>query len=698
MKLHGSIKRAALALCLAATTCVGLSWAFTLLTEKWFQPLDAKPELLWTILAVPALAIVFVFLGVLWALRTLRKTPRGTTGAARLGVLALGSALLGLAAAVLLGVLGIAAHASIGKILGGTIESMLFAATNLGDSNYSSEAFEGALDAGRIGLIATSALVLGSIVSCWFLIEERTRQKISWAFDALLFIAFAIATAKFSLTPAEGDPHALAQAVSRVALSGLLAIRLGVRSISPALSALEQVGFRLFIAARHLRAKKSGFLAANGMLSILAIAIASCMLVTVLSVMGGFRDDLKRKILGNHAHIVVDTTKDGIKAWQPVLDKASSVKGAVAATPYVQGEVMLSSVANKSAAVLRGVDPNTVGDVTDLKKNLTHGKLDYLSDPAKLLEHNSKTSTKLPLDIDIKGEGISRTFDGDTGGDTGHRSPVTGHRSPDPAPVLPGIVLGQELARMLRLVVGDRVTVISPRGMLGPTGPIPKARAFRVTAIFYSGMYEYDMKFVYTELQTAQRFLNRRGTVSGVEVKVEEVDDAMDIADELRGAFAGQGLRVQDWRALNQHLFGALALEKLAMFITLGIAILVAGFSVFGTLTLLVREKTREVGVLKAMGLDKRIVVQIFLWEGLLIGLAGAALGLGLGFLASFGARHFGIRLNSEVYYIDRLPVQVDPSEFALVGVCTVVICLLATVIPAVQASRVHPVNALKLE
>ncbi|MEZ4288763.1 MAG: FtsX-like permease family protein [Polyangiales bacterium] len=184
--------------------------------------------------------------------------------------------------------------------------------------------------------------------------------------------------------------------------------------------------------------------------------------------------------------------------------------------------------------------------------------------------------------------------------------------------------------------------------------------------------------------------------VTGVEVAVDKIDDAGNIAERIESTIAEGSLKANDWQSLNEHLFGALALEKLAMFITLGIAIVVAGFSVFGTLTLLIQEKTREVGMLKALGLRATRIVQIFLWEGFLIGLGGAIVGLGTGYVISFGAKHFGIRLNSEVYYIDKLPVQIDPTEFAMVGIATVVVCVCATVIPARTASRVPPIEALK--
>ena len=682
---------AMLLVCISALMVTVSTWAFLSLSEVWFPRFKASPEFLVVIVGLLGLTVVFLLASTLLSWRTVRLTQPRTLGRARLGFLTMSAWTLTTTAVAVIAAVVFAARITAGNTVDATIENLLRAATYWSDSPYATDFIEPWFVTARIGLVVSTILMIIGFIACWFMIALRYRRFFWIALDVLLVGGFIVVTLGYPLTPAANDPVALGQAAARVVVSALLALRIGLRAIVPTLALLERLGFRLFVAARHLRAKKALFIAANATLSILAVAVASSMLVTVLSVMGGFRTDLKRKILGNHAHVVVDSEERGFPQWRPVLEHASSAPGVIAATPYLEGEVMLSSVSGRAAAIVRGIDPNTVGKVTDLKKNLTRGKLEYLIKPERLLDPNVRNGKTIPLTIELEGEGISRILDTDTDTDTD-----TDALAKRDAPVLPGIVLGQEIARNLRLGIGDRVTVISPRGRLGPTGPIPKARPFRVAAIFYSGMYEYDMKFVYTELETAQRFLNRQGLISGVEVKVENVDDPSEVTDGLAAAFSKEGLRVQDWRALNRHLFGALALEKLAMFVTLGIAILVAGFSVFGTLTLVVREKTREIGVLKAMGIDRIMIVQIFLWEGFLIGVAGAALGLGFGFFQAFCAQNFGIRLNSEAFYIDRLPVDLDPSEFGIVGLCTIVICVLATILPAVQASRVHTINALK--
>ena len=651
----------------------------------WF-PLSLERDALWLRLAIVWLTVQ-VALGVLSVavLRRASRQTRGLRGRARTIALGVVTALYTAVSSLSVGMVLWAALVAKGHVIGGSLTSLFFALTHLseptGDLSWVEPTF--ALSLWLQG--AAAATILGLSISAWFLLPLPRRQRFWRAFDAVLVAAFVWATLTMPLSPVEGNDRSLLEAVIRVTVSTVFVVRLALRLLGPLLSTIERLGFRSMVAARHLRAKKSGFLAASGTLSILAVAVSSCMLITVLSVMGGFRKDLKDKILGNHAHIVVDRAHRDLPQWRGVLDQIRGAPGVAGATPFLQGEVLVTSLSNRAGAILRGIDAETIGDVTDLPQNVTQGKLEYLDDPASILQRKDRASGLRPLDLMLEAP----------------PKPTKARSSPPEKPsgeVLPGLVVGQELARTLRLVVGDRVSVVSPRGELGPSGPIPKTRPFRVAAIFYSGMYEYDMKHAYADLEVAQRFLRAGDTITGVEVKVDDIERAPAIASTLATAVERPEFRVRDWKTLNQQLFGALALEKLAMFITLGIAILIAGFSVFGTLTLLVQDKRREVGILKAMGTSAKGVIRIFVLEGLLIGLAGALLGLGLGFVVTFGAEHFGIRMNPEVYYIDKLPVHLDPAEFTVVGVATVVVCLAATLFPAYQASRVRPVDALRYD
>jgi lipoprotein-releasing system permease protein len=558
-------------------------------------------------------------------------------------------------------------------------------------------------------------------VSLWFLLPERFRFWFWIVFDALVVAAFVFVTATLPIQPVSEGLDALVEPVVRLSVTAVFALRVFVRLLPIAMLAFETLRFETLVAARHLRAKKSGFLAAIGGLSITAVAVSTAMLVGVLSVMGGFRDDLKKKILGNQAHVVVDRESGPFEGWSAVLNEVTSVNAGgsrdeiVGASPYVSGEVMVTSATNMAGAVLRGIDPDTVGSVTDLERNLTRGRLDYLRHPERLLDLPAEERrTILPLEIELgsESEGLVREIENEIRRQddptNAPRRPsirddldeLLGDAPPPPAAnVLPGIVLGKELARSLRVYVGDEIDVVSPNGELGPAGPMPKSRRFRVAGVFYSGMYEFDMKHVYVLLEQGQRFLGTGDAITGIEIKVRDVDRAPLTADAIRRALTAQDdLRVRDWQELNSGLFGALELEKLAMFITLGIAVLIAGFCVFGTLTLMVQEKQREVGILFAMGATRRSIVSVFVIEGWLIGLYGATVGLGLGYLVTFVFEHFGFRLNPEVYYIDRLPVAVNPMEFVFVGLVALGVCVVSTIFPAVLASRLRPVDALRLE
>lgn len=574
-------------------------------------------------------------------------------------------------------------------------------------------------------------LTLVTSATCFTLLSTRARTRIWIAVDVLLLAAVSWALLALPAQPASSTSKDVALPVLRHVLTTLGVLRLLVRLLPVALSAVEARGFKALVAARHLRSKKSGFLAAISLLSVLAVCVSCMALTTTLSVMGGFRNDLKRKILGSNAHIVIDREHDHIEDWRSLLHTFEGKPGITGAAAYVSGEVMLSSASNLATAVLRGIEPERIGKVNDLPKNLKSGSLDYLLHPEKLLTLPPDTTRGLPL---LLGDTKLTQLDAGTSDATNDAGVTPDASSPldqaaakkaelekritaietflrdvdrparNPAleqdrKLLPGIIIGQELARALRLYVGDEVNVVAPLGALGPTGPMPKARPFRVAGIFYSGMYEYDMKFTYVALPAAQKFLGTGDTISGFEVRVKNLDLAPTIAMDLRKSLgADRGLRVRDWQELNSRLFGALALEKLAMFIALGIAILVASFCIAGTLTLMVQEKGREVAILKAMGASDRTVVGVFLIEGELIGLLGTTLGLFLGYMLCFAAEHFGIRMNPEVYYIDRLPVHVDVTEFALVGIVANLVCLVITIYPALLASRLRPLDALRYE
>ena len=423
-------------------------------------------------------------------------------------------------------------------------------------------------------------------------------------------------------------------------------------------------------------------------LNITGLFLASAAMVIVLSIMSGFENDLKRKILGNNAHIVVTRLDDKpFTDYARLRDQFAHAKGVVGATPYVTNEVMISSQSNLSGVIVKGIDPATVGDVTDLKKNIFTGGFEYLLDPKQL---NGASGPSL-FDDDEK-----KKIE-----ELAAKDKKTAKKDDEPAPLKferktrPGVIIGKELAQNLRLYVGDDVDIVSPFGGIGPTGAIPKSKPFRVAGEFFSGMFEYDTKYVYISLPEAQKFFNMPGEVSGLEVKVADPDRTEPVVAALQ-RIAGPGYEVQDWKQLNRSLFSALKIEKILMFVLLCFGILVAAFSIIANGTMLVLEKGKEVAILKSMGARDGTVLGAFMVLGLLIGGIGTVTGITAGVIGCWALSRFGIPLNTDVYYITTLPVKMNPYEIAAVFGAALAIALLATLYPAWMASRLRPVDGLR--
>ncbi|MGH7285396.1 MAG: FtsX-like permease family protein [Polyangiaceae bacterium] len=528
---------------------------------------------------------------------------------------------------------------------------------------------------------------------------ERTKTR-GWVLIALGFsaIAFIGLTAWTQALPKlHGSAFSLKDMIVRIGaiVSGVCAVLFMLTALLPwLLDRLEARHFVSFVAARHVRSQKSGFLAVISILSICGVAVSSCALSSVVSVMGGFSHDLKRKILGNNAHIVIDTESDTPwEGYDDVLTRVRTVPGVVAATPVAQGEVMVSSASNLAGVIVRGVDPGTIGGVIELPANIEIGKFEYLEHP-EMLVHLPPSEV---IGMGPGGEQYLKGADLPSSALPDDIDPAVRAAILD-KPIRPGLIVGRELARTLHVYVGDEVTLVSPLGDLGPMGMMPRTKKFRIAAIFFSGMYEYDSSQVYTTLDIAQQYFTLGDKVNVIDVKVEDAEQVDKVTPLVRAAVGREDLRVRDWREMNRNLFSALKLERFATFIILSIAIMVASFCIICTLLLMVTEKGKEIAILKSLGASDGSILRMFMTEGIIIGAIGTVFGVTTALGVCTGLKWFGLRLDPDVYYIDKLPVNVDPMDFLTVAIAALTICTIATIYPAKAASQLRPVDGLRYE
>ncbi|MBI5240559.1 MAG: ABC transporter permease [Elusimicrobia bacterium] len=408
------------------------------------------------------------------------------------------------------------------------------------------------------------------------------------------------------------------------------------------------MSFELFIAWRYLKAERKGlFAVVTTSIGVAGVMVGVAALITTLSVMNGFQTDIQKKVIGAQAHLTVYGAHSAAD-----LDRVSAAlredPDVAATAPFVMGQAILTVGERTIGMVLKGLDPEREFQVNSLSASLSEG------------------SWKGLKPVEAKGK-----------------------------PALPGIVLGEELARAMGLWVGAQVVLVSPKSVATPLGMMPKMQKFEVKGLLHTGYYEYDSTTGYADLDAAARFFGVEAGATGVGARLGELGRAQAAARRLQTKL-GPAHPVRTYSDMNRTLFAALKLEKAVMFIILTLITLVASLNIASTLILRSVEKTKDIGLLKAMGATPRQVRRIFWIEGSIIGGAGVAMGLALGLLLCWIIWRYPIvELPGDIYYLSRVPVAVELSDVLVVMAMGVLLSLLATVYPAFRAAKVNPVEAI---
>ena len=407
------------------------------------------------------------------------------------------------------------------------------------------------------------------------------------------------------------------------------------------------MSFELFVALRYLFARrKQAFISLISLISTIGVAVGVMALVIALALMTGLQGELRDRILSSQAHIYVWKT-GGISDYGPEVEKLRKIPDVVGAAPTIFGKALVVAGDAQAFISVKAIDPLLEPSVTGIGSAMRQGRLEALAN------------------------------------------------EPEDQP--PAILIGQDLAKQLDVVLGDSVTLVTPQGTLSPMGMLPRTRRARVAGIYSLGLYEFDSSYGFVSLPFGERLMGK-DTVDLIQLRVADIYAAPQVADDIPKRL-GPAYVAQDWSDLNQSLFSALWLEKMAISITIGLIVMVAALNIVASLILLVMEKSRDIAILKTMGTAPRRVMTIFMMQGLIIGITGTVIG-GLGGvgLCRVLDRYRLIKIPADVYQVSYVPFVVLPRDFAVVIVSAILICFVATIYPSRQASRLDPVQALRYE
>jgi lipoprotein-releasing system permease protein len=410
------------------------------------------------------------------------------------------------------------------------------------------------------------------------------------------------------------------------------------------------VKFELFVALRYLLARRQhASISRVSLFSTIGVAVGVLALIVALALMTGLQGELRNRILGSTAHIYVWKI-GGIDDYHAEVKRLSQFDGVAGAAPAIFGKAIVSSGSETAFITLKGIDPALEGRVTDIERTMQQGKL--------------------------------LALDGTEGTDDDER---------------PGILLGQDLAKQIGVKIGDLVELTTPTATLTPTGSILRARTVRVVGIFALGLFEFDSAYGFVSLDLAKRLL-AKDHPDLIQLRVNDIYRANAIARDIENTL-GDKYSADDWSRMNRSLFSALTLEKMAISITIGLIVLVGALNIISSLILLVRQKSRDIAILKTMGTSSRRVMGIFMMQGLVIGVVGTTVGAVIGVsLCWVLDRYKLIQIPMDVYQVSHVPFVVLPWDLFTVVVASILICFLATIYPSRQASALDPVQALRAE
>ena len=445
--------------------------------------------------------------------------------------------------------------------------------------------------------------------------------------------------------------------------------------------------FELFIASRYLRAKRrQAFIGIITAISVLGVAAGVASLVVALAINNGFRQDLQQRLLGSTSNVSLERiADDGIQNWPALLDRLSKEPHVTASAPAIFEQVLVSRGPRARGAVIKGMIPRYERKVGDLLSSVKEGSAGALEQSTDL------TNTSQP-------ESESKTQSTAAGGGARSTPPDSLTAVGERVAAMPPIVIGKDMADNLGATVGSVVLVTSPQGELTPFGMVPKYNRFRVVGIFNSGFFDYDSSWAFVRLSDAQQLFGLGNLVSVIEFKVDDIYKADVISRQLEDA-AGKGFMATNWMEQNKALFHALKLERLVTFITIGLIVFVAALNILISLIMMVMEKTKDIAVLMSMGTRKSQVRNVFIAQGVLIGVIGTAIGLVIGYALSYVGGHYHIlTLSPEVYSIDYVPFAPRRSDGLIVALVAIGISFVATLYPSWSASRILPAEALRYE